>query len=70
MNVLIQDIMGVEDQPNQGLHKRDIEKLVEGKIQPHYTVSYFNKLNVLGQFNDLLQKANCEILNIKIFLTY
>ena len=51
--------MGLEDKPNQSLHKKDVGKLIEGKIKPRYTVSYSS--NDFGKFNDLLLKLNSHI---------
>ena len=65
MNFVIQDVMGLEDKPDHGLHKRDIEKLIEGRIRSQYTVSY--STDVLGQFNDLLQKLNSKTYSISLY---
>ena len=48
--------MGLEVDPDRGLHKEDMDKLIEGKIATGYIVSY--SINVSGQFNDLIQKLN------------
>ena len=39
LNFIIQDVMGLESKANRGLHKKDLQMLMEGNIASHYFVS-------------------------------
>ena len=38
VDFIIQDVMGIEEEKGKGLHEKDIIRLIEGKIKPHYRV--------------------------------